>query len=174
MLHKKKEKKKIWIILQQEIWKLSWFNNVKEKLDTVTQRPRVYIDLRKKNHPFFPPSCNCRHTDSPGIKPTALSSPPSLPHLGLCLMHSQGSTTASSLLHDFIYKIRLIGHICQPAVSAMWDHWAGEEPQHHIQTRIPSRSIPHHSTSLRPLLCPCIDCDGYVSWHIIHYLIAPR
>lgn len=53
MLCKKKEKF-IWIILQQEIWKLSWFNNVKEKLDTVTQRPRVYIDLRKKITLSFP------------------------------------------------------------------------------------------------------------------------
>lgn len=54
-----RKKRKIYmIILQQEIWKLSRFNNVKEKLDTVTQRPGVYIDLRKKITLSFPAPAN--------------------------------------------------------------------------------------------------------------------
>lgn len=36
LFKKKKSKKNVWIILQQEIWNLSLFNNVKGKVDIMT------------------------------------------------------------------------------------------------------------------------------------------
>lgn len=88
-----------------------------------------------------------------------LPSPPSLPYLDLCLRHSQSTSTSSSLLHDFLYFLRLTGHICHRLCLA------GEKPQHHVQ----SRSFPCHCTLLNPLLCPHLGCDTCVSWYIIQY-----
>lgn len=122
----------------------------------MTQRPRVYIDLRKKNHPFFLPSCKCRNSDSPGTKLRSIL------YLPLLLFPIRSVSYAfAGHLHILFTTTRLL---VQDVVD--WPHLpvscAWQERSHSIMFK--AEPIPKFSLSLH--IAEASTVSSHWLWHV--------